>query len=159
MRSCWVEHQVHLLIRFTYPPLSILHLRLMMAMSTSQSLSNVLSIQQCNSAEHAALSTAPFATTATLALILTASRIILWRARAYASYLNDKATTMWMDGTPMVWQTIIALMYNTCDFDRLTHYHLNAAFRSMSTTQNCINISLQLHWLEVLAHLERRYQR
>jgi len=45
---------------------------------------------------------APFATTATLALVLTASKIVLWRARLYAKYLEEEASRVWSNNGPLV---------------------------------------------------------
>ncbi|KAL7508367.1 hypothetical protein ACHAXN_007661 [Cyclotella atomus] len=47
-------------------------------------------------------SIAHFGTTAALALLLTASKIVLWRARSYAKYLEEQATNVWSDGTPLL---------------------------------------------------------
>jgi hypothetical protein len=58
--------------------------------------------EQCASNDTAS-SIVQLATVTTVALVLAASwKIVLWRARAYAKYLEEKASTLRTDGTPMV---------------------------------------------------------
>lgn len=65
-----------------------------------------------NSAEPEEATIAHFGTAAALGLLLTASKIVLWRARRRAKYLGEQAADVWSDGTPLVCSPLITFSYS-----------------------------------------------
>lgn len=55
-----------------------------------------------NIIESESMPIAPVTTTATLALFLAASKLVLWKARSYAKHLEERASTVWLDGSPQL---------------------------------------------------------
>jgi hypothetical protein len=88
---------------------------------------------------------------ATVAFLLTASwRIFLWRARAHASYLQEKASKLWTDGTPMVSHDSSHHYWS----DKFLVYSLFAAFSWIAQTSIFTGTSFKPPSVEASMQLE-----